>query len=446
MKRSYLLTIAFASCLAFTAPTVAGNQRDMRAKKTPPDAPRGWIALERDFWMPLTHEPGACFHRAHEEFLKKDYDLAAIDLRQASAYLRLQARRSTYIEHSSALYAAANRLSNLAREVDRKELKSAAQLDREFARAHCALAQHDCAMARESWSKKRLYTTGYNLNAAAYNLESGYSWANQEMGAPGFNAVADANALAEELIAGEPKDYEVSTTLGAVHDAVRLLSTAVDALPKDPGLAMDEPVVTVAPAFDPDWVLVEEDLWTDLPDGAGRHLHDAYEAFLQKRSEQAAAQIHKAIFDLELQAGRATGGDKAALMGSIHGLEALLVSSDDTEANLNLPYRQYDRAIASACYALARHHCEMAEADWAADLKTLAGYDVAWAADYLDRGHVWADQLNDRAAENDLRDARELSKALIDGRAGQEKDVAARIESLEQEVRTLGAAVVALGK
>ena len=128
--------------------------------------PRGGIVLEEDFWLPLAHEPGAYFHRAHEEFLKKDYDLTAIDLREAAAYLRLQSRRSSYAERSSALYAAANRLSNLARKVEKEDVKSVAQLDRECSRAHYALAEHDYAMARESWNKKRPYTTGYNLNAA----------------------------------------------------------------------------------------------------------------------------------------------------------------------------------------------------------------------------------------------------------------------------------------
>jgi hypothetical protein len=428
------------------APAIARDKNDVKTRKTPPDAPKGWIVLEEDFWTPLTHEPGTYFHRAHEEFLKKDYDLAAIDLRQAAAYLRLQARRSTYTEHSSALYAAANRLSNLAASVEKKDVKSPGQLDREFARAHCALAEHDYTMAKESWNKKRPYTTGYNLNAAAFNLESGYSWAYQETGTAGFDAMADANALADELIAGEPKNYEVSATLDAVHNAIQSLSMVVDQLPKDPGLAMNAPVIAVAPAFEPGWVLVEEDVWTDLPDSTGRHLHNAYEAFLHKRSEQAANELHQAIFGLELQAGRATGDDKTALMDSIHGLEALLVSYDHTQADLTLPYRQYDRAMANACYALARHHCEMAEADWAADLKSMAGYDLKWAEDYLERGRVWADHLNDRVAGEHLRDARKLSEALIAGKAEQETNVASRIESLEQEVMTLRAAVVAMAQ
>ena len=145
-----------------------------------------------------------------------------------------------------------------------------------------------------------------------------------------------------------------------------------------------------------------------------------------------------------MQAGRATGDDKTALMDSIHGLESLLVSDDHSQANLTLPYRRYDRAIANACYALARHHCELAEADWAADRKTLTGYDLKWAANYLDRGRVWADQVADRRAEDHLRDARELSEKLIGGTASQEQDVASRIESLEQEVTNLRAAVVAM--
>ena len=418
MNRSQLLITLLTTSVAFAAPVIAGDKNDMTTKKTPTDAPKGWIVLEEDFWLPLAHEPGTYFHRAHEEFLKKDHDLAAIDLREAAAYLRLQARRSTYAERSSALYAAANRLSNLARKVEKEDVKSVAQLDRECSRAHYALAEHDYAMARESWNKKRPYTTGYNLNAAVFNLESGYAWANQELGTPGFNAVADASALADELIAGEPKNYEVSATLDAVRGAIDAMSTVVDKLPKDLGLAMDEPVIAVAPAFEPGWVLVEEDIWTGLPDSAGRHLHNAYEAFLQKRSEQAAGEIHRAIFDLELQAGRATGDDKTALMDSIHGLESLLVSDDHSQANLTLPYRQYDRAIANACYALARHHCELAEADWAADRKTLTGYDLKWAANYLDRGRVWADQVADRSGRGPpARCARAVRE--VDWRNGQ---------------------------
>lgn len=446
MNRSGLLIALLTTAVAFAATASAGEKNDTRTKKTPPDAPQGWIVLEEDFWLPLAYEPGTYFHRAHEECLKKDYELAAVDLRQASAYLRLQARRSTYTEHSTALYTAANGLSRLAGQIEKRDVKSAAQLDREFARAHCALAEHDYVMAKESWNKKQPYTTGHNLNAAVFNIESGYSWANKEMGRPGFSAVADAGALAEELIAGEPKSYEVAATLDAVHTAINALSERVNELPKDPGLAMDEPIVTAAPAFEPGWVLVEDDIWTDLPDSAGRHLHNAYEAFLHRKSEQAASEIRRAVFDLELQAGRATGSDKTDLMDAIHGLEGLLVSYDQTRANLELSYQQYDHAIADACYALARHHCEMAEADWAAKLKTATGYDLKWAASYLNRGRVWADQLGNRSAEAHLRDARRLSEALIAGDAGNESNVAARIESLEQEVMTLRAAVVAMAQ
>jgi hypothetical protein len=446
MKKKQVFIVLGMTAVALSATAWANDKgnADTKVTKSTPTAPEGWIVLEEDFWFPLAYEPGTYFHRAHAEYLKKDYDLAAIDLRQAAAFLRLQARRSTYTEHATALYTAAYRLSNLAGKVENRKVNSAAQLDREFARAHYALAEHDYVMAQESWKKKHPYTTGYNLNAAVFNLESGYSWANAEMGKPGFNAMADAGALADELIAGGPKEYEVAATLDAVRAAINALSKRVNELPKDPGLAMDVPVITVAPAIEPGWVLVDEGIWTDLPDSAGRHLHNAYEAYIQRQSEQAATEIHRAIFDLELQAGRATGADRTALMDSIHDLEGLLVSYDHADANLELSRERYDHAIAGACYALARHHCERAEADWAADLKMSAGYDLKWAANYLDRGRVWADQLNNRTAEARLRDARRLSEALIAGEGDQQKNVASRIESLEQEVKALRAAVVAM--
>ena len=439
MTRSRLVIAVLAATVAFTPLALANKDNAPKAKKTPPDAPKGWIVLEEDFWLPLAHEPGAYFHRAHEEFLREDYNLAAVDLRQAAAFLKLQGRRSTYNEHCTMLYAAANRLTNLASRVENKAVKKASQLDREFARAHYALAKHDYAMAKESWNKKEPYTTGRNINAALFNLESGYSWANAELDAPEFDAVADANALADKLIAGQPKDFELTTTLNAVESTIESLSTRINELPKDPGLAMDESVATIAPAIDPGWVLVEEDIWTDLPDSAGRHLHNVYEAYLQRRPERAATEIHRAIFDLELQAGRAKGEDRTALMNSIHNLEGLLVPSDHTRARLGVPRQQYGRVIAGACYALAEHHCQMAQADWADHLKTITGYDMKWATNYIDRGRVWADQLNNPTTDEHLRDARQLSETLIANKGDEPQNVGSCIAALEQDAMALRA-------
>ena len=446
MTRPRLLIVLLTATVACAVPALAAEKTDTNKKKAPPDAPKGWIVLEENFWLPLAHEPGTYFHRAHEEFLTGEYDLAAIDLRQASAFLRLQARRSTYAEHSSVLFAAANRLSNLAYEVERKQVKRAAKLDREFARAHYALAEHDYVMAKESWNKEDASTTGHNIDAAVFNLESGYNWANAELDSSAFDAAADARALAEELVTDGPRSMEVSATLDAVHGAIKSLATRVNQLPADPGLAMDEPIATIAPDVEPGWVLVDEDIWTELPDSAGRHLHNVYEAFLQHRSEQAATEIHLAIFDLELQAGRATGEDRDELMGSIQMLEGLLVPHDPVRASLELSRQRYDHAIAGASYALARHHLEMAEADWAAGLDTSTGYDLKWAASYLARGRVWARQTKDESAESHLRDARRLSDALIAGKTEGEANVSSRIEALEQVVMNLRTALLAMAR
>ena len=441
-QRRMLTLLATTALLSI--PALAGTTKDTPTKKTPPDAPGGWIVLEENFWLPLTRAPGTYFHRAHEEFLAKDYALAAVDLRQAAAHLRIQARRSTSPEHSTALYIAADRLGFLANDVEQKLVKSAARLDREFARAHAALAMHDQALATEAWNKKQTLLTGSNLNAAVFNIESAYGWANQEMGVTGFDAVADASRLADDLIAGDTKNYEVAATLDTVDAAIRTLTTVVNKLPKDEGLVMDEPEIAVAPPFEPGWVLVENDIWTDLPDSAGRHLHNAYEAFMRKHAEHAAREIHNAVFDLELQAGRATGDDRTALMDAIHDLEGLLLNDDDSRADLKLPCSRYDHAVANACYALAQHHCQMAEADWKADLKTLTGYDLKWAADNLDRGRVWAGQLGNQTIAGELNTARDLSDKLIGGTSTPESDVASQIQNLKREITALRSALVAM--
>ena len=54
--------------------------------------------------------------------------------------------------------------------------------------------------------------------------------------------------------------------------------------------------------------------------------------------------------------------------------------------------------------------------------------------------------MNDKSAETHLRDARHLSEALIASNADNQQNVASCIESLEQEVKTLRAAVMSMAK
>ncbi|HVP12034.1 MAG TPA: hypothetical protein VMV94_12705, partial [Phycisphaerae bacterium] len=422
MRLQIIGAMLVASLFAYTA-------RADEPMAAPPDAPPGWIALEENFWIPLTQTPGSFFHWAHEEFLRKDFETSAMDLRQAAAFLRLQARRSTNPEHANPLYAEAYRLTDLARQVEQKDVKAVSRLDREFARAHAALAEHDYAMARESWKKKLPRTTGYNLDAAAFNLKAAYAWAHEEPGPAGFTATADADSMGERLIKGEaPRKYEITTTMDAVHSAVQSLAKVIDKMPEEGGpLKTLRNEVAAAPKFLRGWILVEENIWRDLPDNSGRHLQDAYEAFLLDRSKRAATELREAVFDLQLQAGRATGDDKTALMDSIHDLHKLLVPGDPDRANLALSYEQYERALAKACYAMARHRCERAESEYAMKSMNRTGRDLEAAVNYFDRGRIWAGQVRDEVADRELRDARNLSEKLITGTAKDEKNVEQRI-------------------
>ena len=50
----------------------------------PESIPEGWILVEEDIWVDLVDEPGEKFHKARENFLKKDYKAAATDIRKGA--------------------------------------------------------------------------------------------------------------------------------------------------------------------------------------------------------------------------------------------------------------------------------------------------------------------------------------------------------------------------
>ena len=102
------------------------------------------------------------------------------------------------------------------------------------------------------------------------------------------------------------------------------------------------------------WILVEEDIWKDLPDNGWRHLQDAYEAYLIAGRHVPPPSFEKQS-STSTCGGPSRGEDKTTLMDSIHDLQNLFVSDDPNRVNLTIPFRQYEHNMAKAPYAMARH-------------------------------------------------------------------------------------------
>jgi serine protease Do len=141
------------------------------------------------------------FHKARENFLRKDFKDAASEIHQGAEFLKKEAARATD-EGKQVLMESARELDKLANEVQKGTVRSAEELDKAFARSYYALARHDQWMASESWTRKAISETGQDLKAAAVHLESALALAGHRLEAGTESAIKEANQIGEKLEKG----------------------------------------------------------------------------------------------------------------------------------------------------------------------------------------------------------------------------------------------------
>lgn len=178
------------------------------------DTERDWIVVNE--WAAYPDEPDQHFRRASDNFAKKDYRAAAAEIRKGVAFLRLEAGRAT-ADGKAALQSSAQELSQLADKVEKGAVRDASELNQPFAKANHALAQAHYRNASESWARKAVDATGYELKAAASDVEKAFAWAGQKVEAGTSDVINDTRLVARKL------------NTGAVHGAEEV-GKSIDAL------------------------------------------------------------------------------------------------------------------------------------------------------------------------------------------------------------------------
>lgn len=165
------------------------------------DLERRWLVTDVVGWYPVSEEPQRHFGLAAEAYAKKDFKVAATEIRKAASFVRLESAR-TATDASKDLDAAASRLEAAARALDRGAHQSVAELDRTFATANHALALAQRANAAESWAHQAYNQAGFELKAAAYGLESAGAWSGSKAKAAAARSAADARSVGDKLASG----------------------------------------------------------------------------------------------------------------------------------------------------------------------------------------------------------------------------------------------------
>lgn len=165
------------------------------------DLERRWLVTDVTGWYPVAGEPQRHFGAAAEAFAKKDYKAAATEVRKAAAYLRLESARAVGAARKG-LDAANAGLEKTAQALNRGAIKADRVMDKAFADADHALALAHRAQAADSWAHKAYDQTGYELKAAAQDLESAAAWTGTEAQSAAATGATDARIVGDKLASG----------------------------------------------------------------------------------------------------------------------------------------------------------------------------------------------------------------------------------------------------
>jgi hypothetical protein len=227
LSLALMITMAAVQVQAQTSQTHTKRHGTAAAETTTtqvsPKAPEGWTVVEEDVVVVFADEPEEHFHKARENFLKKDARAAAAEIRTGVAFLKLEAGRATG-EATAALTASIQELEKLAQGVEKGTVASAQELEQAFARADQALARQHYQQASESWARKESKKAGYELKAAATSIEQALAWAGRKLEAGTVAVIKDAGLVAGKLIEGTGwATDEVSKGIAAVGEELEKL-------------------------------------------------------------------------------------------------------------------------------------------------------------------------------------------------------------------------------
>jgi hypothetical protein len=166
------------------------------------DLATDWLVVDESSWYPYVEEPNRHFQNAYAAFVAKDYDKSAQEIRKGEAFVKLEASRASG-DVKQSLNSSAQELEKLAVDMtDNRKEKSTVEMDQSWGRADRALAQSHQVQAKGDWQKKETAQAGYEMKAAALNLEESAAWAGSEAKTGVSAVVRDTRLMAGKLTAG----------------------------------------------------------------------------------------------------------------------------------------------------------------------------------------------------------------------------------------------------
>lgn len=183
------------------------------------------IEIDEDILAFFIDKPCHHFEAARDSFVAGKVKQTAKHLRDAVAYLRLEAARATP-NGKTALEASIAELKQLADVVEKEQVKSVRTLEQAFARAHYALSGHHCIKSNHRCcqvatfqDKQEIARTGQDLKAATFHFRKGAEWEYGELDEKTLELLDNAKLSANQLIQQKRGSRrKVRKNIHAVHD------------------------------------------------------------------------------------------------------------------------------------------------------------------------------------------------------------------------------------
>ena len=404
----------------------------------PPQAPDGWVFLDEDVWEVVPDTSGRHLFEAQQAFIGQRPQEAATEIRKAAAVLLFDARREKDVKAKEALMDAVLDLERVARKIEKNVAYSRTLLDHAFARAECAVAQHDILAVNHAWQdgKRDMLKIGRALDAAATHLDDGFLWAGKEMEEGAIDVVSRAMSTALALEEGSYRDgKQIQAAMKGIESEVKELGKIVGSFPRvaEGDGTMHEAVPLPPPEG---FVLVEDDVWFVNLDEPGRLLHQARADYVNTDYLMAATDLREASVYLRIEGRRAgESGLKDALFLSADNLQAL---ATDVERGEYVPSERFGHVFARVHYNLARANQQVAEDAWARKNTERARQALNAAMTNLKQGFVWSGHEMEASAVDFSRKIESLCAKMVKATGWKDKEVEAAVNFVGAEISQLG--------
>jgi len=183
----------------------------------------GWVFIDEGLSNALVDEPAHHFHGAREALLKRDPATAALELRKAAAYTKIESSRAVGVARP-ALEKAVAEAERLASALAAGKTVTPDQLNAAVARAHQALAEHHYLKASQFRTRGETGKVWHDLQAATVHLENALAWAGEKVPASEESAAEQARKL------GERAKHGASWTEDEVGRAIEALGLEIEKL------------------------------------------------------------------------------------------------------------------------------------------------------------------------------------------------------------------------